>query len=839
MTQNLKKKILIAPELVSSPVGIFFKELGVEMEQTFVAGQEYLFAINDICPEAKDLPRLQTKGDLKPELQSAVRSFISEGLFASALGKKLLASYFCEAVDFDLVDRYSKDLKNIYSVKIHEYLNVGYFIDSIVAPAYKAQFDINALRSYLNTGLAFAFKKVVMNEDRLPIELSYSHNGEAFTVQISMNVDFFGGKGEFKTTLEALTRECNFFDVTYFQKKKKLTLSMLMFRDKAFKGQQSYFFTEVSKIASAKEVEEIPAEVHPGLVPAENVRYEAPKSSNEQSKKLTVARKFALFIKNYRNNEASAKSVEKLELADVDQYLSYYPKQEAVKELDEEIRSFILRLLKDSELFEGITDYVQKIASSNLDAQVQEIQRVLAEKSLSDIEEILMVRGNNLKAASDVNRVKGWVDTSDNEALKVSGKDPEASNNEKWEVKRTQLNEKIQDEVIRISSEGRNVVEDDIIRVVAKELDAKENDVKTVVSGIVEEVVSSELVKNQKLEEAFALKILGQQSPDQVREKLESQITRMKKVIEQMKNEIIRFQNEKTIQGIEGNLAQTPQENPDIQKLKNALGKAVEVAKAKDKLIEKYKSDNEINMRAKDLKIGGLENRMEEMKNEYVRSREFANEEKISQLEAENKTLKGRLELANKKVNIISENIESRANIVNDKHEKELETLKANMQSAQAVIEKFKQDKMEMDTRLQDERETNRKLKDELNNTGSSAIAKSEMAEKDAQIHILQEARKSTEEKFKLLSIELKKTEQKLKYTASQLESSNKKGGAGQKSADAYAKQLDQATSRLNDANNEVGEKRKEIVKLKQENSLMSSKIAELEKKLGIAKKAS
>ncbi|QDK40391.1 hypothetical protein DOM21_02755 [Bacteriovorax stolpii] len=838
MNQNSKMKILVTPELMSSPVAHFFLEMGVELEQKYTEGHNYLFAINNACPEVTHLPRLQTKADLDAKFLTHVRSYISEGLFATEAGKKLLTSYFTEAVDFDLVDRYSKDLKNIYSVKIHEYLNVGYFVDSIVVEAYKAKFDINALRDYMHTALKFAFKKVEASQERMPIDLSYSHNGEAFTVQISMEVEFFGGKSEFKEVLDLLTKDTNYFDVTYFDKKKKLTLSMLMFKDKSFKGMKSYFFTEVAKKAASSEVAESPAELHSGLASQEPVRYEAPKGGNEQSKKLAVARKFAIFIKNYRNNEERPKPLERLELIDVEYYLTFYPKQEAVKEVDDEIKNFVFRLIKDDQLFSGITDYVQKIANSKLDPQVQEIQRILAEKSLSDIEEILMIHGKGSEKEG-VDRVKGWVDTSDNEAIRVSGKDVAVANNEKWEVKRSQINEKIQDEVIRINSEGRNVIQEDIIRVVAKELDAKENDVKTVVSGIVEEAVSSELVKNQKLEEAFALKILGNQTPDEVREKLEAQIARMKKVIEQMKNEIIRFQNEKTLQGIEGNLAAPSQENPELGKLKSALGKAVEVAKAKDKIIEKYKNDAEINLRAKDMKITALEDRIEEIKSEFARSREFANEEKLQILQAENKSLKGRLELANKKVNIINENIENRESETTEKHEREIESLRSNMQMAQSVIERFKQDKLEMESRFQEEREANRKLKEENSAAGSNSAMKSELAEREAQIAILQSDRKASEDKYKLLSIELKKTEQKLKYVTSQLESSNKKGGSGQKSADAYAKQLEQANSRLSEANNEVAEKRKEIVKLKQENTLMSSKIAELEKKLGVAKKAS
>lgn len=834
MSQSSKKKILVTTEFVNSAGGAFFKEIGFDLETKYREGDQYLFAVDGASSSIEGLPRLQTKKDIDAKFLNSVRSYISEEYFTTDAGRELLAAYFSASSDFDLIDRYSKEFKNIYNVKIHEYLNVGFFVDSVVVEAYKAGFDINALRNYLHHVLGFAFKKIELSSERMPIELSYSHDGEAFSVQVTLKTDYFNGKNEFEETLPLIMNSCQFFDVSYFTKRNQLSISCLIFKTKFCSKSRAYFFTEIAKKSLAHESDH---EIHSGLKDQENVRYEAPILDDEQSKKLTLVRKFALFIKNYRKNEEEAKPSDELEIEDIERYLSFYPKQDSVKELNDELKQFIVRLVKDESLFEGITDYIQKISSSNLDDQIQEIQRVLSEKSLSDIEEILLIRGQK-KVEEGVSVVKGWIELSDDEATIVSGPEYEAVSNEKWAVKKGQIKEKLQNEVIRIKGSGRNVIESDIIRVMSRELNVDENDVKTVVSGIVEEVVAQEVIKNQNLEAALAAKILGGPSPEEIREKLESQVTRMKKVIEQMKKEIIKFQNEKMLRGIEGNLNQNT-EGPEIHKLKFALSKAMELAKAKDKIIEKQKSDSEINLKSRDHKIEVLENRIEEIKAEHARSREFANEEKLQILEAENKTLRGRLELANKKMNIISENIENKSVEVSEKHSKELESLKGNMQVAQSVIERFKEEKLEMETKLQENREIIRKLKEDASSEGSNGALKSELAEKENQIQLLQSERRSLDEKYRLQTMELKKVEQKLKFTTSQLESSNKRGGSGQKSADAYAKQLEQANARLGDANHEVAEKRKEIVKLKQENTLMSSKIAELEKKLGLAKKAS
>jgi hypothetical protein len=824
----LIKKILVSAELASSEMGVFFQELGFELHQKFVEGNEYVFIVDSACPELPTYPRLQISDKLDAKFAPYVRARISKEMFESVQGKKLLTSYFHDALEFDLVDRYSKELKDIYTVKIHDYLNLGFFVDSIIVEAYKAQFDINALRSYLNTALNFAFKKVEMSREAMPIDVSYSHNGEAFTVQISLYTDKFKGKSEFGDKFNELTADTNYFDSTYFHKKKKLTLSSLFYKNTDLNKAKSYFFTEVA--SRSADIEETEADLHSGLVLKDKVNYEVATSAPmDPEKKFALARKFALFIRNYRKNEESSIPVSKLEVNDVINYLGYYPRQEALQDVDEEIKNFIFKLIKDDNLFNGIDETVQKIANTNLDSQISEIQKVLGEKSLSDIEDIILIKGGESEQSTS-RLIKGWAE-SPSDIQRISGQESGMSDNDRWEVRKLQLNVKIQDEVTRVNSEGRNIVQDDIVRVMAKELDAKEQDVKNVVGGIVEEVVSTEVLNTNRLEEEFAKKILNTQSnADLVKEKLESQIIRMKKIMDQLKREIIKLQTEKSERGDGDKPLDT--DNVETNKLKMALGRTMDALKARERINEKVKADAELALKHKDLKIDFLEQRIEEVKAEFVRSREFANEEKLEKLEVDNKTLQARLDLANKKVNIISDNINNRDAEAQGKRDKEIVSVRSNLDLAQSIIDNLKSEKVKLETRVSEDRETIRKLKEEKGGTKHEE-------EKDGLIQVLTADRKALEEKFRAQAIELKKVEQKLKYTVSQLESSKKKTGAnaGQKTAETYAKQLDQLSSRMAEVSAEVGEKRRETVKLKQENSMMSTKITELEKKLAILDK--
>lgn len=825
----MNKKILISAELISSEVGSFFQDLGFELFENYIEGEDYAFAVDNACPDVMSVPRLQISHSIYPKLLPAVRGHVSEEFFKYKYGKKLLMSHFNEAEELDLVDRYSKDLKAIYTVKIHDYLNIGFFVDSIVVEAYRSHFDITALRSYLNTAMKFAFNKIEKDEIKNPIEVSYSHDDDAFAVQLSLTVDHFEGKEELKNIFDELTGNTNYFDVTYFARKNKLTISSLIFKSPKMKSSKSYFFTEVVKRSPEGAIEEVKSNLYSGLFVKEDVPYEGSSEESEEARKLSLARKFAFFIKNCRKKEDNPR---RLERDDLDAYLSFYPRAEALDDIDDDVKEMMFKVLKDDEMYLGISEYIQKISGSNLNDQVKDIKNVLKMKSLADVEEMVAVQGGSTSEDGEDNsfHLKAWLE-KEQEIQRVAG-NVGLTNNEVWEIKKGQLNAVIQDEFTRIFSEGRNIVQDDIVRVVAQGLNANKNEIQPIVGWIVEEAIASEMVKSKKieftppveeinskkLEEDFASQLLAPASTagDLHKEKLESQVLRMKKLMEQMKNELIRLKGEQK------NISSSSQEDTaEKVRLSKALERAMSVLKAKDRFMEKMKSDYDIIATSKDEKINHLEERVHELKAEFARSREFANEEKLEMLSVENKSLQARLMQANKKVNIISENVEHRKDEIGEKYEKEVDALKLSVQMAQTLIERLKHDKHEMELSFQEERENFKKAVGD-DSYGANTFKK-EIAEK-----------KILEEKLRAQSIELKKVEQKLKYATSQLESSSAKKAAtaSVKSNEAYAKQLDLMNMRMENATAEVVEKRKELIKLKQENTLMSSKVAELEKKL-------
>lgn len=883
MNSVTKKRILISPELQSAQLGAFFREMGFELDSEYDQNNlaEYLFIIDDYLAELNFIPRIQTQKTLSAECLPSVRAFIDVTHLEDLSIKKLLGLYFSDTQNFDLVDRYSKDFKNIYTLKIHDYLNLGYFIDSIVVEAYKQKFDFEQIRNYLNFTLPFCLKQVEHEPNNAFVDVSFSYSEEGFAVQMAVGTGNFNRNS---LALEEFSAKANFFDACYFAKRERLLLSSLWFKEEKLKTFKSHFFTEISG-----------------------------RSASTSSSSL---------ISIIDEDQGDTKYVSELSLDDpsANRKIKGGPgetdEQWKVKSsgLVEKIQQEVTRIKSLAQ--ELKEDDLVRIVSSELDAVPSE-----ARKLVKGILEEITVVGSLEKQQAEFQRILGQKTQEDLSVVRVTGR-VDLKNNEPWKVKSSGLAEKIKEEVTRIKSLDQKLQEDDLVRIISSELDAAPSEANRLVKGILEEVstegtletqieefqqilgqktpedlslirvssqaddkndgpwkvkssglvekIQDEITKlkslDQEVQQEDLVRIISKElaaSPSEAKKlvqgildeaaanlvdqknqhdlnknKLEIQIARMKKVMEQMKNEMLKLRIEAKQRPVgEGDDATdtsaAEQTGEEVVELKKLLSKSLEAMKNKEKIVVKQKSDFEQILHAKDGKIQTLESRIEEIKSEFTRSPEFVNSENLERLQSENKNLTLRLELANRKINIISENLEKHDSGANAKKDKEISNLKSNFQMAQALIDKVKQERNDFEARLIEEKEKQAKQHEEKAGVDTSS---KELAEKDKQFASLSTEKKILEEKNRALGIELKKQEQRLKFTQAQLEESQRKKTAQatgpSKSNDVVIKQLESAKSRLTDVTSDLADRKKEIHKLKQENALLSGKAVELEKKL-------
>jgi chromosome segregation ATPase len=296
-----------------------------------------------------------------------------------------------------------------------------------------------------------------------------------------------------------------------------------------------------------------------------------------------------------------------------------------------------------------------------------------------------------------------------------------------------------------------------------------------------------------------------------------------------MKNELLKYHGQERGDSLTG---------ADAQRFKTALVKSMTALKSKERAMEVLKNEYEENISMREYKIDLLETKVQFLEREVARSRDHATEERMTELEAENKNLLARLEISYKRMENFSLNTSNNEQALTKKAEREIEILKNNLAMAQSVIERFKHDKLGLEEKLIEEQELTRRAKEA--HGPSSLLHRAGNAEKDEVITALTAEKKAFEEKYRAQTMELKKLEQKHKYATSQLETLSKKKGSAAKGNEAYIKQIDQMTAKSAEISADLGEKKKEIHKLKQENFVLSTRVTELEKKLNnIEKKAS
>lgn len=867
MTLTLKNLILISKEQENSLVGRYFSEQGLELRFVYDPLEIYLFAVDNVCPEVLNIPRLQTLDDIEPTLKKNVRCRVNADMLMSTLGKKLLDTYFNNSKDFNIVERFSAEMKKVVSFKLHEALNIGYFVDSVVIEAYKAKFEISKLREFLNKAFMYAVEKNENNSDQLPIEVSYSHDSDALAVQISFSLDGFDEKNELNFFLNNLVDNCNLLDVTYLSNRKRLVISLVNFKRGNMQNAKGYIFTEID----SKNAGELPDDVElvSGLKFNSNVTYKAvPKEIHTD--RFVLANKFATFIIDYRATDESSKFASDLTVSDIEDYLSLYPKKVDNKIVDAEMKEFILNLIKSDQLFTGVNEYVSKIAQSADLSEIENEDLVTIKKgnSLINIEDTQVVKGHDNDLEKDhVTTVKGTKGEKESSTTVKGGATEEAE-----QVTKIQGSPGDGKEAITLVKGNADPIKESsdkyVISSDANSAAEQKWEVKKLSSSDDVEADSSDVMKVTSLDNGGAdkdgktapvVKELTQQAFHQIKDRLELQVTKMKTIVDSMKGEITKLRSdvaekelalavvkqqeqikEKT-EALEDEFKAAPVDkiSPEIKEnvmLKNSLVKAIDAIKLKDKQLAKTKTDFEMAVLAKELKAKNLEEKIESMKLEMAHLREAGGEDKLKQLEEENRKLESRVELAKGKVSIMSDNLSTHDNALLEKKEKEVEALKNGLQTAQTFIERLKAEKIDLEVRMSVDREALSKLREDKDNPGGSPKLKQEMADKDDLIHSLTLEKRTAEDKHKLVSMELKKTEQRLKFAIAQLEASSKKrdgtGIAAQKSADAYAKQLDQANSRLSEVSLEVTEKKKELLKLKHENTLLSVKLSDLERKL-------
>jgi hypothetical protein len=669
-----KRKILISPEQQKSQVGTYFQELGFELTNEFVPGDEasYSFAVDQYFAEAH-IPRVYTKNQDQFKADGTAVSFFDQSFLTEDSVKYLLRAGFSKEADFDLIGHYSADFKNLFSVRIQDYLNVGYFIDLIIVDAYKNKFPINEIRDYLNLSFNYVFELLEINKELTSIDVTYSYTSNGFALEMIMSAPSFSLEHG-NPVYSKLSEKTNCFSLNFYKKRKRLQLSSLWFKSVGLRDFRSCFLSEtVGKIHRA----EFNPDTHNRLDEnGDEVSYDPSFSSFENTSELYFARQIYLFIKRERSKEENPIPASEIQIKHIDRYLELHPRKGCATKISNEAKLVIIKLLQDDAINQGVEDYIDGLTSLGLETIIDDVQRVLGQKSIDDVKDIMRVAGGAEEAGDDYTIVNGWALEYDDES---------------WTTKRNALVEAIKKEFSAIKSEGRNFVEEDLVNVVAGNLLVDADEVRPVVRALIEEVAASKMIQKDKstTEGGYELSL----SPRLFNSELEGaqiQIIKLSKVIQKMRVELGNLLQEN--RELKKKRASEEMENENLT-LKVALGKAMEAVRSKEEFYLSSKIKFEQAIEVKDQNIKKLEQKLELLKDRILKSKQAANEERLEQLTIENKNLSVKLEIAQNKLNIISENMDKQRTNDSSKRESLIKHF-----SAEKVIleEKLRQATLEL-----------------------------------------------------------------------------------------------------------------------------------------------
>ena len=794
MSKAEKKIVLAKPGFENTNLGTLFIECGFTILSDINSDVEnsIYFIIDDHLIDNQTYPRIRT--DRKISKLKTERAFIDANNL-NEKAKSILKSYFNENEEMDLVDRYSKDVKDLFTLKIQDYLNFGYFIDTVVVEAYKAQFDVEKIRKYLNETLEYTFRLIESKGSLLPIEVSFSHDGERFVTQIATTVREFKFERDYlgnSSNCDPAVNRTNYFDLTYIESRERLIISSLWFKEKT--NFQSQFFTVIEKRKVSFKNNNVNLIVATG---EEKVNYQPYQASDKND--LTLAgliRKLVLFVKNKHKNESNF-NFKAMTLEQVKADIFQYPITSEVEDLDNNTYQKVLDILRAG---------VEEEAGNR-------------------------TFGSDNHISEENSRVSGKID-EDNFKQIVKSKLEAPEENDQYVI-------------------ARDISEDDEVQTVKGNSETEENEVLKV------KTIQNDLeVKLKDLESKFKESEFKHQKAVEQNSKMKKIIEAMKSEYLKLKTTV---GTTSLINNTSENIVQYVQSTEPNRSMKQDPLEQIADLKNREKQLLKLKSDLELINTSKDVKIAQLESKLENFKSEFYKSDEFTSKEKVSELESENKMLNSKIELMTKNMAAVTSNNTQKENDMLVRKEKEVETLKNQMKMAHALIQKFKTEKVEQEEKFKSEIDELRRLKLEQNlekgtpekvsdSVGSiGSITKSNSNHEELQkqleekVNHLQAEKKALEEKYKDQGLEMKKIEHRLKITSTQLEEANKKNARPEKakanSNDAYIRQLEFANKKLSEVSEDLTEKKRELLKIKQENQQLSTKVTELEKKVAQADK--
>ena len=440
--------------------------------------------------------------------------------------------------------------------------------------------------------------------------------------------------------------------------------------------------------------------------------------------------------------------------------------------------------------------------------------------------------------------------------IKGSGADPLAGKGEfnvriasDWEDKKKAAIGKMRDKwvIAKESGAGSLDIENEMRLAMSEELGISPESVSQLVRNVVTESKDEALAEKNKIRADEIRQKMQEERFKQELAKRDQQILKMKKIMDQVKLELVN-KNKATVIQESVVKDQADQEQSQILLQQEISRISKELLDARAQVAQKEK-EVRLEVENRERTIKEFENKIEFYKEKSGDVSEQKSE--IHGLKRENITLQNQAQLHQTRAENLSQRMDKQREVLEGRDRNEFEKVSSRL----AELESERQTTKDQLTRLEFmNRELEKKLLDKENellrqrqsqtaenNTGVDESYKKALKE----IEEFKVRERELQQEAKAQGLRVRQLEQKLKFTTAQLDKQSSKSAAAASSnaPSANEKRLDSINKKLaegmkNQAN-ELAERKKEAMKLKAENNQLQHKLSDLERQLSRFSKAS
>ncbi|WP_417335383.1 hypothetical protein [Halobacteriovorax marinus] len=842
------------------------QELGFSLDTEREDGREYKFTLAGPGESISDLVEAQIIyiGESKEHA-----SLFKEGVVAivpSELGESEVdRTFFKRLLGEDSTLRTSESISNglegIGSFKVSDHLNSGFYSDSIAIKAAKREFDFFKVKKALFHLFELSSQIILSDKGSFPLDIDFGVCGDDFFIQAHFPVESFyleylvDNFLSDKESIGQIIENVNSLDIYKLSRTDKLVLTCAWSKGSENKA---IYIHDIEKFNFN------------GISKKEDIENFELKDTLDESFSLKSASSRTLELGNIKRivDFVKMQSSDDITISNLSKFLENYPNKKIIKGITQHDKEEILKVLQSSQKIEEIENSVSKKEISLSNEEV--LEKLINKIENLDIDEANEIVSLGLQDYSEaVTRVSGWVDKPDNSKTIISGSredigektqlikgsredlteetfvisgDSNSSESEsnsrrevnydnvqahlpKWRAAKDGLIAKLRERV-KSDNELKDLnIKDEISSLFQENLNIEGSESNALVKGLLDDTLINSL-EVTKEESTSSIDKEVTHLRDSAAKK-DAQISRMMKLIDAMKKELI-----------------IQKKNADPERDSVA---EVELAKVKDELSKKEK-EIEILKSNRDNMSEALE--AQRHKDDLVQDivKQIPNNAEIKSFEAKVKTLEAQLEDARERSELLNTKLEQERKDALIKSDEDTAHFRTKMMKSQQVINSFQKENKELSKEVERLQSLQREL-DTIVPEQSTSNDASELIEKEKEIEMLNLEVKKSVDQSKALGLKIKQLEQKNKFLMAQVEESARKSSAGRGSsrsgADTKSQHKIKHLEKLNEnfkteaqnAKSELAQKKKEILKYKQEANLLKTKLAESERKLAVTKK--